>query len=121
MEGRSDNASGFKELALGGAQLVGRYLVIGGLAVNCYILLAPTDIQEDETCERARANLSNESILNIMEAVLIKDLGLFTFYTAGAVRGIVIPSMHQAFNQVSQCLANKPLFEKETLDKVSEN
>lgn len=118
MEGRNDYPSEFKELALGGAQLLGRYLVLGGLAVNCYILLAPTDVQENETCERARANLSSESILNIMEAVLIKDLGLFTFYTAGAVRGIVIPSMHQAFNQVSQCLTNKPLFEKETLDKL---
>ena len=94
---------------------IGKFLLLGSAATNALVFIAsiaPDALPKDATCEVNQHE-------GIIKATFIKDLGLYVFYTAGMMRGIVIPAGHAAFNQLSKCLRDKPLFEDKTLDLMN--
>lgn len=110
------NVNSFKEKGSIFFHNLGKYCIMGGVAVNCYILLAPESLQNTATCERAQAHLPEGDVLGILKATFLGDMGLYVFNTFGAMRGIVIPAGHALFNRILKSCNEESMFSDETLD-----
>jgi hypothetical protein len=118
----SDSRSEIKELARKGAlllQTAGDCLVISGVAVNLYILIAPADIQQFRTCENGWKQLHEPDIAGIAWAVFIQDLGLYVFNTTLGITGIAIPAASKAFSLVKECVRGKKTIDEESSEKLN--
>lgn len=130
MQARGELIGRLKTLGVTTCRRIGPYLILGGVATNLYILAAPQQVLETKTCENARSQLDeNASLLAIINAVLVSDTGIYVFNTTGAIRAIVIPVAHWAYNQVAELLdapqlsryrlASLGIFENELIKAVS--
>lgn len=119
MQTRDNLRNTIKSLGLTVFKRVGPYLVLGGVATNLYILFAPKEMQEEQTCENARGKLGdNPSILQILNSVFIADTGIYIFNITGVIRAVVIPTMHWAHTKVAECLDSAPLLQDHHIEAI---
>lgn len=119
MQTRDNLRNKIKSLGVTVCRHLGPYLVFGAVATNLYILLAPKEMQDEQTCENGRSKFGNDpSTLDILNSVLIADAGIYIFNVTGVIRAVVIPTTHWAHKKVAECLNSAPLIQDHHLEAI---